>query len=72
MCCCTFESDDESQELCTVSTPFGKLACQQLAMGLACSPDHCQEIMESIFETLKIAIHSLMTLEILARIGMII
>ncbi|KAL7474192.1 hypothetical protein ACHAW6_000182 [Cyclotella cf. meneghiniana] len=39
----TFELDEESQDLCAIITSFGKLL-----MGLKCSPDIAQSIMESI------------------------
>ncbi|KAL7474431.1 hypothetical protein ACHAW6_000406 [Cyclotella cf. meneghiniana] len=46
----TFELDEYSQYLCTITTSFGKLKHKylRLPMGLKCSPDIAQSIVESV------------------------
>jgi hypothetical protein len=49
----TFKLDEESQDLCTIITPFGKYKYARLPMGLTCSPDIAQISMESVLSGIE-------------------
>ena len=46
----TFELDDESNDLCTINTPYGLYHYRILPLGIAQSPDFCQEMMDHILQ----------------------
>jgi hypothetical protein len=49
----TFELDKESQDLCTIITPFGKYKYLRLLMGLKCSPDIAQAVMKNVLPDIE-------------------
>ncbi len=49
----TFELDNQSKDSCIIATPFGKSKYNRLTMGLKCSPDYAQEVMEKIFRDVE-------------------
>jgi hypothetical protein len=48
-----FELDAESQDLCTITTPFGKYKYLRLPMGLKCSPDIAQAAVENVLSDIE-------------------
>jgi hypothetical protein len=49
----TFELDEESQDLCTIVTSFGKYKYLRLPMGLKCSPDIAQAAMDNVWSGIE-------------------
>jgi hypothetical protein len=49
----TFELNKESQELCTIITPFGKYKYLRLLMVLKCSPDITLAAMENVLSDIE-------------------
>ncbi len=67
---CTFEHDNHSKNLCTIATPFGKFKYNRLHMGLKCSTDYAQYVMDNIFHDVEDAdVSTLMTLCFLLFLG---
>jgi hypothetical protein len=56
----TFELDKESQDLCTIITPFGKYKYLRLPMGLKYSLDIAQAAMENVLSDMKMPTYTLM------------
>ena len=50
---CTFEFDENSQDLCTIVTPFGKYKHLRLPMGLKCLLDIAQAAMENVLSGIE-------------------
>ena len=46
----TFELDNESKDLCTINMPYGLYRYRVLPLGVAQSPDFCQETMEHVLQ----------------------
>jgi hypothetical protein len=49
----TFELDKERQDLCTIITPFGKNKYLRFLIGLKCSSDIVQAIMENVLSDIE-------------------
>jgi hypothetical protein len=49
----TFELDKKSQDLCTIITPCGKYKYLRLLLGLKCSPDITQAIIENVLSRIE-------------------
>jgi hypothetical protein len=49
----TFELDNQSKDLYTIATPFGKFKYNRSSMGLKCSLDYAQEVKENIFRDVE-------------------
>ncbi|KAL7517323.1 hypothetical protein ACHAWF_000119 [Thalassiosira exigua] len=60
----TFELDDESKDMCTIATSYGKYKYNHLLMGLKYSPDIVQQVMENLLQEIDdIELCTLMTLD---------
>ena len=54
---CALELDDESKDLCTIVTPFGKYRYRRLLMGFKISANVAQSIMEQILGDLDFEVY---------------
>jgi hypothetical protein len=48
-----FELDEESQDLCTIITPFGNYKYLRLPIGLKCYPDIAKAIMANVLSGIE-------------------
>ena len=51
----TIRLDPASQDMCTITTPWGKYKYLRLPMGVMCAPDIFQENMSNLMEGLEFA-----------------
>lgn len=49
-----FELDEESKELCTIVTPYGKFHYNRLPMGVKVCPDISQSLIKKIMDGLDV------------------
>eukprot|EP00957_Ditylum_brightwellii_P082374 6263678-Ditylum_brightwellii.AAC.1 len=51
------ELDKESQDLCTIVTPFGKSKYYRMTMGLKIAPDEAQVVIEEVLAGLNVEVY---------------
>ena len=49
-----FMLDDDSMDMCTIVTPYGKYRYRRLPMGIKVSPDYAQAIIEKVLDGLDV------------------